>query len=79
MAIHRFYENYPDCNRCEPSIKCAGRINPVGCRSYAPPNDRWMLDVPHRRGDEPEILKLVEYSINFDEKLDTYGLFSTSS
>ena len=41
--------------------------------------DRSTLDVPHRRGDEPEILKLVEYSINFDEKLDTYGLFSTSS
>jgi len=38
-----------------------------------------IASVPHRRGDEPEILKLVEYSINFDEKLDTYGLFSTSS
>jgi len=40
--MNRFL-NIPDCNRCEPSIKCAGRVNPEGCRSHCPPKDTWML------------------------------------
>lgn len=43
MALDRFYEKHPNCNRCKPGIKCAGISNLVGCRSYIPPKDTWML------------------------------------
>ena len=46
MAIHRFYENYPDCNRCEPGNKCPGASHMMfmkHCTRYIPPKDTWMV------------------------------------
>ena len=41
--MDRYYQDYPNCNRCEPAIKCAGMTNPEGCRNYIPPKDTWMM------------------------------------
>ncbi len=37
------YEIGPNCNDCEPVIKCPGRGGSQNCKSYLPRKAGWML------------------------------------
>ena len=68
--MNRYYKTIPDCNRCEPGIKCAGRANPVGCVSYIPPKEGWMMAellLAH-----PTSLNEALKDLPFDVSLDFY-------
>ncbi len=41
MSTNRTIE--PDCNNCQPNIKCSGRIDSQKCKSFKPPRSGWIL------------------------------------
>jgi len=35
--------NSPNCNRCQPKIKCSGQPREGSCKHFSPPKEGWQL------------------------------------